>query len=630
VREFTLEDGISRLFKIDLDVTSTNPAVDFEAVIGREATFHVELSGRLGAKTPTRLYKGIVEEIHQAAEEERGLSTYHIVVVPRLWLLTQRTNCRVFQQMTDLDVARALLTEWGFDPVLETLRPQKTRKYRVQYNESDFAFMSRMLEASGVSYLHRQVGDGSQLVLLDAPEKAEPRRDAIEHVGDPVADQVWATRFRATRKVRHGKVTFADHDHRLANEPLLAESVSSENPVESKLERFQYVPGAFRYGNKGPADTPAADDRGRTRTDPTEAQTIADQTAAALQAGSHKFSFFSNAIDLAAGSVLKIAGNARAEQLGALLVTRTVMKGSFDRAPTVTSDAVSASSPHHPERSTPQPSVQGVECATVVGPAGETIHCDEFGRVRVQFHWDRYGKRDQNSSCWIHVNQPWAGEGFGAINIPRIGQEVIVEFLGGNPEEPVIVGRMHTNLNRPPMALPANKTQEGFRSSSVPHTGGFNEMMFEDKAGQELIRMRAEKDWSTRVNNDQSTSIGNTRSTSIDSHDTEKVGGNQTQSVAGAFDQTIAKDAITKVLQNAGSFVGADRVLGTTGALSSNAKTHAITSEKGTVIQVGSSTIYIGPDGIIVQAHHVLLNPGEEVLKNAVVSGKVPTAGAPS
>jgi type VI secretion system secreted protein VgrG len=255
------------------------------------------------------------------------------------------------------------------------------------------------------------------------------------------------------------------------------------------------------------------------------------------------------------------------------------------------------------------------------------IHCDEFGRVRVQFHWDRYGKRDQFSSCWIHVNQPWAGDGFGMVNIPRIGQEVIVDFLGGNPDEPMILGRMHTNLLRPSMALPANKTQSGFKSQSVPQTGGYNEMIFEDKAGQELIRMRAEKDWNTRVNNNQATDIGNTRSTKVASHDTEAVGGNQKQSVGGTFDQTIMKDAMERMMQNMGSFVGGSRVFGTQEGFSSNAKSHSFSSDKSITLQVGSSTIVIGPDSIIVQAGKVLLNPGESAVQDASVMGMTPNTG---
>jgi type VI secretion system secreted protein VgrG len=611
---------------VDVVALSENPAIDFEELIGRDAAFHVELSTSIFPAGQRRSWTGIIAEVDQIGSEEEGLSAYNLTLVPKLWLLSQRTNCRVFQQMSDLDIALALLKEWEIDPIVETRRSLKTRKYRVQYHESDHAFLSRLLESAGVSYLHRQTADGTKLVLADTPEQGEARKEPLQHFGEPSLGTVWATGLRASRRMRHGKITFADHDHRLPNEPLLSQSTTGQNALEAKLEKFQYTPGAFRFGAKGPADTPAADDRGRSRTDPAEGKRLADQRAAALVARTQRLSFQSNALDLGAGTVLKMTGHARAEMSDKLLVTRISMSGSNEQEPTLTADAVSAAHPYRPESVTPQPSVQGVETATVTGPAGETIHCDELGRVRVQFHWDRYGKRDQNSSCWISVNQPWAGDGMGAINIPRVGQEVIVDFLGGNPEEPVIVGRIFTHLLRPPMSLPAAKTQNGFKSGSVPATGGYNEMMFEDAAGKELIRMRAEKDMKTLVNHDADTTIGRKRTTHVESDDKETVNGNQSQSVLGNLAQTVASEAMKQVLSNAMSFVGGHRTMATTGNLASNAATHSIASQEGTLLQVGSSTIYIGPDAVIIQSPKVLLNPGEDVLASAVLTGSVPAS----
>lgn len=624
LRELTLEDAISSLFQADVVAMCDNPAVDFEALVGRDATVRVDLNSSLHPGEGPRSWKGIVSEVHQIGQEEEGLSAYSITVVPRLWLLSQRTNYRVFQQMSDLDIALALLKEWEIEPLIEATRTQKTRKYRVQYGESDYTFLCRVLESAGVSFLHRQEGDETKLVIADAPEQGKARKEPLQHAGEPALGTLWATGLRASRLMRSGKITFADHDHRMPNEPLLGEGQASSNPLESKLERFQYTPGAFRYGGKGPADTPTADDRGRTRTDPAEAKRLAEQKAAGLVARSQRFSFQSNALDLAPGAVIKMMGHARAEQADKLLVTRISLSGSTEQEPTLSVDAVSAKSAYRPEMITPQPVVQGVEMATVVGPAGETIHCDEFGRVRVQFHWDRYGSRDQFSSCWIHVNQPWAGDGMGAVNIPRIGQEVIVDFLGGNPEEPVIVGRIFTHLMRPPMSLPAQKTQNGFKSASVPATGGYNELMFEDAAGSELVRVRAEKDMKTLVNNDVETTIGNKRTTTVESDDKETVNGNQTQSVLGNLAQTVASEAISQVMSNLASFVGGHRLAATTGNSASTAMAHSITSEQGTLLQVGQSTIYIGPDAVIIQSPRVLLNPGEDVLASAVLTGTVP------
>jgi type VI secretion system secreted protein VgrG len=229
------------------------------------------------------------------------------------------------------------------------------------------------------------------------------------------------------------------------------------------------------------------------------------------------------------------------------------------------------------------------------------VHCDEFGRVRVQFHWDRYGNMDEMSSCWVPVNQPWAGEGFGMVNLPRVGQEVLVSFLGGDPEEPVIVGRIFTNLKRPPFVLPQAKNESGFRSKSIPDTGGFNLLRFVDTAGEELVEGRAEKDMQTRVNNDKSLSVGRDRSMSIERDDDETVAGNQRESVG--------KDKIARVFDNLLSIVGKDRLMKTVGNLISSAKNTAFNAEDVINLTVGNSLIYMDRDKIVIKSKTVLVNP---------------------
>jgi len=616
VREMTIDDGLSSLFTVDLQVVCENPAIDFEALVGQEASFHIELDPIAYPETTKRSWSGVVSEVHLLRSESTGLSSYSLTIVPTLWLLTRRTNCRVFQQMTDLDVAKAMLAEWEIEPIVECSRAQKTRKYRVQYQETDHAFISRLLEASGVTYSFRTEEGVSRLVLSDAPERGREREQILDYADEPDPQTVHATNFRASRALTSGRIAVADHDHRLANMPLVAQTAASAHPTEARLEHFVYEPGSFRFGNDGPRDTPSADDRGRTRTDLDEGQRIADQRGSASMARARRYVFDANALDLAPGLRLQIGRHPVAERVGAILVTRTVLSGSNESEVHMVCHGTAASGPYRPEAVTPAPSIQGVESAIVVGPAGETIHCDEFGRVRVQFHWDRYGTMDENSSCWVPVNQMWAGEGLGSLNLPRIGQEVMVSFLAGNPEEPMIVGRMFTNLMRPPFALPANKTQNGFRSASVPATGGFNMFMFEDKAGAEQIQMRAEKDWNTRVNNDTATSIGRHRKSTIDGNDKEKVQGSQQQSVLG--------DKVGQVLGNLLSMAGGQRIMSTVKDFVSSALSHRIASEVGTTITCGQSMIHISPDSIVIQTPKLFLNPGEKVARDAALTGKTP------
>jgi type VI secretion system secreted protein VgrG len=184
----------------------------------------------------------------------------------------------------------------------------------------------------------------------------------------------------------------------------------------------------------------------------------------------------------------------------------------------------------------------GVESATVVGPAGDEIHTDEFGRVRVHFHWDRESQMNEKSSCWIHVSQSWGGTGYGGVNLPRIGQEVLVDFLGGDPDRPIITGRVYTNLQKVPYPLPANKTQSGWRSNSTNQTGGYNEMMFEDASGQELLRMQAEKDMHKLVKNDEESHVGRDRARSVQRDESVSVGNDRSKQVQKTERVTIGQN----------------------------------------------------------------------------------------
>ncbi|HTJ83933.1 MAG TPA: type VI secretion system tip protein TssI/VgrG [Polyangiaceae bacterium] len=607
VRGFDVSDGLSELFSIEILARSANPAVDLEATVGAKATFRIDAPD--SAAQPL-LWSGVVSDIEQLMSEDTGASTYRIRLSPHMWLLTQRSNCRVFQQRTDKDIVESIFEEWGLPFESRCGETYKTRKYRVQYQETDYTFVSRLLEDAGISYLFEARDGKTVIVLTDAPQSAPPRTAPLEHFNEMSPSKISATAFRAARQVRPGRTVFADHDPRLPNRPLLGVATTSAHPLESRLESFAYAPGAFRFGMEGAKETPTADDRGRTRTDPDAAKSIAERDAAARIARSQRFSFMTNALDVRAGTVMKIANQPVAERHGALLVTHVSITGAHDSYASVQVDAVSGEVPYKPHATTPRPNISGVECATVVGPSGEAVHCDEFGRVRVQFHWDRYGTMDELSSCWIPVNQPWAGEGFGMVNLPRVGQEVLVSFLGGNPEEPVVVGRMFTNLQRPAFPLPEAKNESGFRSRSIPDTGGYNLLRFVDTAGEELVEGRAEKDMRTRVNHDKSLSVGRDRSMSVERDDEEVVAGMQRESVG--------KDKLSRVFDSLMSIVGKDRIMKTIGNLVSHAKTHAVIGDEVINISVGNSLIYIDKDKIVIKSDTVLVNPdAPQTVQNA-------------
>jgi type VI secretion system secreted protein VgrG len=557
VRRFSVHERISSLFAVTLVAVSPSPDLDFEAVIGQAARF-VAQAGLAGG-VRTRVWTGICKEVHEVAVEEAGLSTYEIEIVPVLWLASQRRNHRMFQLLSDLDIALKLLSEWGIEPDLRLNGTYKKRKYRVQYGESDYAFMCRMLEDAGVSFYFTGDGGETRLVLSDAPETNDVRDPRIPFRDRPSdADLEHVTRVRAGRRVRPGRYTLRDHDYRRPPSYNLLASAAAEGGIEQQLERFHYTPGAFLFESDRGDSTPHADDRGRYRTDEGEAAAIAQRRLDAQRSEAFSCTFESNAVDLAPGVVFGMRDHPRAD-LGddrTLLIVESRLLGEVGQRWKVEAEARNAAVRFRPPLVTPKPRVNGVESATVVGPSGEEIHTDEFGRVRVHFHWDRESRMDQNSSCWIHVSQPWGGTGYGGVNLPRIGQEVLVDFLGGDPDRPVVVGRVYTNLQKVPYALPDNRTQSGWKSNSTHQTGGYNEIMFEDASGQELLRMQAEKDLHKLVKHDEEHVVGRDRSRQVNRNESILVGNDRSKQVTQTERVTVGQNQNISVGVNRTAQIG--------------------------------------------------------------------------
>jgi type VI secretion system secreted protein VgrG len=295
----------------------------------------------------------------------------------------------------------------------------------------------------------------------------------------------------------------------------------------------------------------------------------------------------------------------------------------------VSLEAVDVREPYRPARVTPKPVIQGTQTAVVVGPAGDEIHTDEFGRIRVQFHWDRYGKLDEKSSCWVRVGQMWAGKNWGGIYIPRIGQEVIVSFLEGDPDCPLVIGSVYNGANKPPFALPGNKTQSGIRSrSSLQGTGdNCNELRFEDKKGSELVFLHAEKDQTIEVENDEKHSVGHDRNKDVKNDEASSIGGNRTESVGGNESISVGKDRSESVTGAESISIGKDRSLNIAGSSSlSVGKDESVSVTGARTDQVGNNedvsigknrTHNIGEKDSLTVGKQLLIDVGEEVVIKA-------------
>jgi type VI secretion system secreted protein VgrG len=625
VRELHVEQQMNALFRVALVALSDNPSLDFDAVVGKEARF-VMRTGLRHAE-PTRFWSGIVSQLHQIRVEERGLSTYRLTIVPPLWLLTQRRNYRIFQQMSEPAIALSLLGEWGIAPVVKLGGDYPKRKYRVQYAESDYAFLCRMLEDAGISFYFEQGDLETRLVLSDAPQGNDARPPIAFSDEPDRARGEYVTKVTLGKKVRPGRYTVRDHDYRRpATYPMIASAEARGAGVEQQLERYHYAPGAFLFASDKGEDTPFADDKGKVRADETVGAAVAERRLAAKRATGKTASFETNAFDLAPGVVTSILDHPHADLAPTrkLLVVAASLRGTSHGEWYVQCDTRSADAPFRPPVATKKPRIPGVESATVVGPEGEEIHTDEFGRVRVQFHWDRYGQRDDNSSCWMHVSQPWGGAGYGGVNLPRVGQEVLVDFLGGDPDRPVVTGRVYTNLEKVPYGLPANKTQSGWKSNSSPTTGGYNEIMFEDKAGGELVRVQAEKDLHKLVKNDEEVRIGRDRTKQVghdDSHTvgndrTHQVGNDETIGVGNDQSKSVGNDETTSVGNNRSKSVGGneDSTIGQDLSKLVGGNEREVTSGNRSGMVGGNRSTQVGGiDSLMVgDTHSLMISPAGE------------------
>jgi type VI secretion system secreted protein VgrG len=609
VRQFVVKERMSSLFEVKITALSENANVDFDAVVGHDASFS------LHSAEGVRTWHGLCNDLHQVQAETAGLSTYQLSLVPTLWLTTQRRNHRMFQHLSELEIVQQLLHEWGIEPKLVLdAAAYKKRKYRVQYAESDHGFISRMLEDAGISYYFEEDGEATKLVLADGPQRNPPRDATIPHVDNPSAapGREWLSKLDVGRRVRPGKYTVRDHDYRKApSYPLLATAEGGLG-IESKLERFHYNPGAFLFRADKGDDSPSADDKGKTRTDEKEGAAQVQRRLAAKRSSARRVSFDSNVFSLSPGTVARFGDHPRSDVTDSqgYLILATTIRGHSEQEWSLHAEAVSAAQPYHPPADTPKPKAEGVESATVVGPSGEEIHTDEFGRVRVHFHWDRESQMNENSSCWIHVSQAWGGAGYGGSNLPRVGQEVLVDFLGGDPDRPVITGRVYTNLQKTPYGLPGNKTQSGWKSNSTNRTGGYNEIMFEDASGKELVRMQAERDRQTLIKRDCSTTVGNDRAATVVKNDAETVKGSQTIEIGGGRQLTVHGKQIVLILEDHVQLTPATFVSSAKFHVFESSDTFLVKATKCIKLAVGdASYIEITPEGITIQGPKVHINP---------------------
>ncbi len=561
VRHFVVEEGISRLFEVQIVARSPNDNIDIESIVGQPAVFRI-LHGE------TRTWTGIVRAMSQTRVEPTGLSTYALTLVPNLWALTERRNNRLFQHISIPDIVDRLLHEWKIEPVWRVQREAYPGlELRVQYDETDHAFLSRLLEEAGISYFFQEdTKHGSRLVFHDAPQKGEPRAIPIPFVDSTTqvdSGRVHhVTAVQVDHEVRPGRYTIRDYDFRRPAFPLFGEAPPADEK-ERGYEHYRYLPGAMLVEGATPGasiPTPVADDQGRARFDQRVGAAFAGRSLEGVRASKRVVRFETNVLELAPGTVFSMIGHTRLELLPTkrLLVTQLSLAGAPGEEWTVKGRAHFVEEPYRPKQTTAKPRIHGIQSAVVTGPEGEEIHTDEFGRVRVQFHWDREGRRDEHSSTWMRVSQGWAGGGYGLFTVPRIGNEVLVGFLDGDPDNPLVVGRVFNAIEQVPHKLPENKTVSTWKSASSPRSDGFNEIRFEDAAGREHLYMQAEKDHDKLVKHDEMNAVGHDLARLVQNDESITIGHDRHKLVHFSETETTGLHRTATVGVNRNTTIGAD------------------------------------------------------------------------
>ena len=471
----THTSGLSTLGETQLTLLSHSSDVAPEDLLG----YPVRVSVRL-RDDAERHFHGYVTRLGLGVQRGR-LYGYQATVQPWLWFLTRRTDCRIFQNQTVPDIVKAVFEGHRIaDFKFKLFREYREWVYCVQYRESDFNFAMRLLEHEGIYWYFEHSSDRHTLVLVDSASAhdSEPGCESLpylEHQDGAPLDYDHVERWSFLRRVKTGKVVLKDYDFERPSVEPIADATYRRQHDMSDYELFDY-PGMFVKGADG--------------------QQYAQDRMDEIQATFEVYRGTSNAYGLHAGRLLKLTRHPREDQNAEYLLTQITVTASIDGYEAATGTAVTqgpgfeceftalpSRQQFRPRRRTPKPVMQGPQTARVVGPSGIDIHTDKYGRIKVQFYWDRYGKRDNASSCWIRVSQNWGGKGWGGMFIPHVGQEVIVEFLEGDPDQPLVTGRVYNAENMPPVALPAGKTV------SVISDHGGNSIKMEGNAGSQQIKM---------------------------------------------------------------------------------------------------------------------------------------------
>ena len=547
LQQLRVNEEIGRMFTINTEVLSEEN-ISFEALLGENVTIRVNLPAGV------RFFNGYVSNLTQAVDEGH-YARYRITIKPWLWFLTRTNDCKIFQFLTVPDIIKEVCASVGFTDIEDKLTSgYRTWEYCVQYRESDFNFISRLMEQEGIYYYFIHEAGKHMMVLADGLGSHEPipGYEELEYYppdGTVVRDDKRVNNWSVTKNIQSGAMVLDDYDFERPKADLIVDTLEIKGHSQAEHEVFDY-PGEY-------IETGDGSHYARTRIEQLHSQYEQAQGSGIAKG-------------LNSGGLFTLAKYPREDQNKEYLVVSATHVVKMDDFEASDGGGVSYSNeftvidsgiPFRASSLTPKPLVQGPQTAVVVGPPGEEIYTNEFGQVKLQFHWDRYGEFNENSSCWVRVSQLWAGKTWGGIHLPRIEQEVIVEFLEGDPDRPIVTGRVYNGDQTVPYALPANKTQSGIKSrSSMKGTGAnFNEIRFEDKKDEEQVYIHAELDQDNVVEHDETTFVGNDRTEDVIRDEKITIGRDRTELVKHDEKITIINNRTEKVGVNEDITIGNNR-----------------------------------------------------------------------
>ncbi len=645
-------EAISDMFVYQVDavlmVASQNVSA---ALLGKSVTLRIGPPPKSGDDAPPALRNGVVVNCTRVTDAGKT-NLFRLVIMPWTWFLTRGTNCRIFQSATAPEIIKTTFSSLGFSAFNQSLQSSyATLDYCVQYRETYFNFVSRLMEFNGIYYFFTHANGTHNLQMVDTNSACPALAGKPDIPFGQYADGRLAGihQWDMRHEIQPGVFTYSDFNYMQPTQNQTGKVTNASGATQSNLEMFDF-PGGFPDASVG--------------------SNIASIRMQEMQSGYEIYSGLTADWNVLAGNYFNLTGHPTAAMNKKYLITavdfeasqsdpaagerKTGGKGDGDGTMKYAAhiSAIDFKQPYRPRRKTPKPIISGPQTAFVSGPSGNEIYTDSQGRIKVQFHWDRYGQADENASCWIRVAQLWAGKGWGTLFLPRIGQEVVVEFVDGDPDRPLVTGCVYNAVNAPPYALPDKAVESGIKTSSSTGGAGANELKFDDTAGSENIFLHAQYDMHHRVKNNHYLTIEkenhlvigsashvhhkDTLHLKTDANHLESIGGDRNLNVEGDEKIKVSGISSKQVGGNVSLKLAAGCYQEVAEQLYIKADTIILEAATNITIKVGGSSIAIDSSGITIACDafevdgqtSVKLTAGSAALSLADAEGKLAVGGS--